>query len=271
MKMISIASGKGGVGKTTVTCHLALALAEKNKRVLILDGDLGMSNVDIVFGVKPQRTISDLLDGDPIQDCITPLVKNVDLLAGGSGLYELVTTNSFQRREVIQQIESLSFLYDYVLIDTAPGLHDYVLHLNAIADECLVVITPDPSSLADAYALIKVMHQKYKTKSIQVICNLVTDAKAEVLFARFSDVIEKFLNIRVSYLGFINQDEDIKRWQHQQRLNMRQTSTVKSLIPARPVFKDICDDLLAKMELNQNNEYTAQGLRGLFSLATGHA
>ena len=151
MKIVSVSSGKGGVGKTTVTCNLALAIAEQNKRVVIIDGDLGLANVDIHFGVHPQAHLGDVLKGQPMQQCITPILKNIDLIAGGSGLTELTHLNAFQRRELIAQVQDMQFNYDYAIIDNSSGIYEHVLHLNAIADDCLVVLTQDPSSFADAY------------------------------------------------------------------------------------------------------------------------
>lgn len=267
MKLISIASGKGGVGKTTVTCNLATAMAEQNKRVLILDGDLGMANVDIFFGVRPKNTIEDLMNGVSIQECITPAVKNIDILAGGSGLYNLTQLNAFQRREMMNQVSELKFKYDYALIDTAPGLHDYVLHLNSVADQCVILITQDPSSFADAYALIKVLHQRYKTQNFKVICNLIEEAQGDSLFVRFSEVVEKFLPVRLSYLGTLPQDVQLKKMQQMQRLIFKQTSE----IPSTQIFRQMAIELLTETSNKSLTESLSKGLEGIFSPVAGHA
>ncbi len=277
MKLISITSGKGGVGKTTVTCNLAMSLAAAGHRVLIFDGDIGMANVDIFFGVRAKANIKDLLNGESIHDCITKLVKNIDLLAGGSGLHELMSINSFERREIIQQIQSIHLNYDYVIIDTAPGLHDYVLHLNSIADQCVLLITQDPSSFADAYALIKTLNHKYKMKDFQVVCNLVKDENGAALFGRFAEVVEKFLTLRLSYLGTINEDAVLKKAQQMQRLIMRQGIHSEAQKQIHQISVKLIDNLITQSPQRLSigatglNSEENLGLGGIFFPASGHA
>ncbi len=266
MKLISITSGKGGVGKTTVTCNLAMSLAAAGHRVLIFDGDIGMANVDIFFGVRAKMTIKDLLDGEPIQECITKLVKNIDLLAGGSGLYDLMSLSAFERREIVQQIQSIHLNYDYVLIDTAPGLHDYVLHLNSVADECVLVITQDPSSLADAYALLKTLNSKYKMREFKIICNLVEASQGAALFSRFSEVVEKFLTLRLSFLGAISEDLVLKKAQQMQRLIMKQGIESQAQQQIQEISAKLVD-----IEAARQNDQAYSGLAGIFFPASGHA
>jgi flagellar biosynthesis protein FlhG len=277
MKLISVTSGKGGVGKTTVTCNLAMSLAAAGHRVLIFDGDIGMANVDIFFGVRAKYTIKDLLGGESIHTCITKLVKNIDLLAGGTGLQELMSISAFERREIIQQIQSIHLNYDYVIIDTAPGLHDYVLHLNAVADQCVLLITQDPSSFADAYALIKTLNAKYKMKDFQVVCNLVDESNGGALFVRFAEVVEKFLTLRLSYLGTITEDAVLKKAQQMQRLIMRQGIHSEAQQQIQQISVKLIDTLEAQAPVRQTvgvggaNSDEKLGLGGIFFPASGHA
>ncbi len=268
MKMISITSGKGGVGKTSLVCNLALALSKQGKKVLIFDGDLGMANVDIFFGVHPLRNVQDLIDGMPFSECITQVAQNVDLIAGGSGLYQLGQLNAFQRREILNRIDEMNYRYDFLIIDTAPGLHDHVLHLNSIADECFVMITPDPSSFTDAYALIKVLHQKYKTQKISIICNQVTDDKAGAqLYLRFSDVVQQFLPIRLNYKKTIPFDSQLKLSNQLQRLVLRQDP--KSV--SAQAIAALANDVVLQSSVQAEPYSFANKLDSFFRPASGHA
>lgn len=222
-KTVSITSGKGGVGKTTLVVNTAYALALSGKKVLILDGDLGMANVDIMFGVKSNGSILDVLKGEKeIEEVILQVAPNISVIPGGSGLVELSRINSFERRAIVDSISQLEYKYDYLLIDTAPGITDNVLYLNAAAQVCSVVINPDPSSFADSYALIKVLNQEYKETKFAIICNQVRDeVEGFSLFNRFNDVVNRFLCIGLDYWGSVPQDALIKKSTQNQRIILR--------------------------------------------------
>ena len=211
MKILSVSSGKGGVGKTSLTCNLAYGLSILGKKVLIFDGDLGMANVDIFFGVYPQKNLQDLIEGLSLKESLTSVAHNIDLLAGGNGLHNLCHLDAFQRREIINRLADVSYTYDYLIIDTSPGLHDHVLHLNSIADESLIILTSDPSSFTDAYALIKVLNQKYKMQKFSIVCNQVRDERqGEQLYLKFTEVVHQFLPVRLFYKKSILFDPQMK-------------------------------------------------------------
>ncbi len=219
-RTLTITSGKGGVGKTTVISNLALTLAQANKRVLILDGDLGMANVDIMFGKQVRSNILSVLEGEaPLVDSIAELHPNIYLLSGGSGIREIQKINDYQRQQLLDQVAALPMHFDYLLIDTAPGIDDNVLYLNACAHERNIIVTPDPASLTDSYALIKVLHKTYKLNRFSIIANFVRDeAEGLALYKRMSDVAEKFLNISLDYKGSIPLDTAIRRATKAQQL-----------------------------------------------------
>ena len=268
MKIISFSSGKGGVGKTSITSNVAFGLSLLGKKVLILDGDLGMANVDIFFGVHPKKTINDLLSGEPLQNCLTSVAQNIDLLAGGNGIYELSHLNSFQRREIISRLETVHYQYDYLIIDTSPGLHDHVLHLNAVADDCHIILTADPSSFADSYALIKVLQQKYKTQKFSIICNQVKDEYSGAqLFLRFAEVVQQFLSVRIHYKGSIPYDVNLRISNQHQRLILRQNP--KSI--STHAIKAICAEIESQNKTITAAKLNVKGLDTLFRPVSGHA
>lgn len=222
-KTVSITSGKGGVGKTTLVVNTAYALALRGKKVLILDGDLGMANIDIMFGVKTNGSILDVLKGEKeLEEILVQVAPNITVIPGGSGLVALNRINAFERRAIVDSISRLEYQYDYLLIDTAPGITDNVLYLNAAAQVVSVVINPDPASLADSYALIKVLNQEYKETKFAIICNQVRDeVEGLSLFNRFSEVVHRFLYIGLDYWGSVPQDSVIKRSTQNQRIVLR--------------------------------------------------
>jgi flagellar biosynthesis protein FlhG len=222
-KTVSITSGKGGVGKTTLTANLAYALAKKGHKVLIFDGDLGMANIDIHFGVRSEGSIAQVLSGEKeISEVICELAPQISLIPGGSGLVELNRLTAFERRALLDSVAELDFQYDYLLIDTAPGISDNVLYLNSATQFCNVIITPDPSSLTDSYALIKVMNQEFKRNRFSIVCNQVRDEQEGLqLFNKFNDVTNRFLYIGLDYLGSMTQDPLLRRTSLNQRLILK--------------------------------------------------
>jgi flagellar biosynthesis protein FlhG len=222
-KTISITSGKGGVGKTTVTANLAQQLAEMGKRVLILDGDLGMANVDIFFATKAKGHLYEVLQGQKtVAEIITPLGNGIDLISGGSGITEFNKLTPYERRALVDSVAIFEYQYDYLLIDTAPGISDNVLYMNSAAQEIAVIITPDAASFADSYALIKVLNQQFREQRFNILCNMVKDENDGILlYQRFTEVVHRFLNLSLDYWGSIPTDPLFRKSAKDQRLAMR--------------------------------------------------
>ena len=248
-RVISVTSGKGGVGKTSVVCNLAAELARRGERVLILDGDLGMANVDIMFGQRARLNVGHVLNGQAaLEDVVLEVAPNVSLLPGGSGVYELARLEPLQKHVLLEQVSQLNQGFDYMLVDTAPGIDDNVLYLNAAAQEILVVCTPDPTSLTDAYALIKVLNQRHRETRFSVLTNMVRDeAEGRRTFAALSDVAARFLCVSLDYRGFIPND-----------LNLRQSNRGQQLVvnvqrgaPASLAFKTLGENLRASERFNE--------------------
>jgi len=223
-KAISITSGKGGVGKTTITCNLALSYAKKGKKVLILDGDMGMANVDIMFRRRAKYCILDLVTGEQsIDEVMVSLTENIDLIPGGSGFTELQNLSQLEKHILLEQINTLGNTYDYLLIDTAPGIDSNVLYLNSAANEVCIVLTPEPSSIADSYALIKVLHQRQALNRFTLVCNKVkNDKEGLALYKKISEVVDRFLVVSLDYAGSLPHDPLITRSTRKQELILNQ-------------------------------------------------
>jgi flagellar biosynthesis protein FlhG len=240
-RTLTITSGKGGVGKTTLVSNLAITLAQQDKKVLILDGDLGMANVDIMFGKQVHKNIMSVLNGEaPLMESIAELHPNIYLLSGGSGIKELQKINDYQRQLLLDQVANLPIHFDYLLIDTAPGIDDNVLYLNSCAHERNIIVTPDPASLTDSYALIKVLHKTYKLNRFSIIANFVRDeSEGLALYKRMSDVCEKFLNVSLDYKGSIPMDTALRRATKTQQLVVVSSPHSPSSLGIKSIVKQL--------------------------------
>lgn len=220
IRTISITSGKGGVGKSTLVSNLALHLSHQGQRVLIFDGDLGMANVDVMFGIRTTHTIEHVLSGEKaLKEIIVEVAPGVFLIPGGSGVDGLQNIDIFQKKFLLDQVSELNGSFDVMLIDTASGIDDNVLYLNSAAQEIWAVVTPDPSSLTDAYALIKVLHKKFGESRFSVVANMVQDEdEALSIFKRLSDVAQKFLCVSLDYKGFVPSDTNLRTATKSQQL-----------------------------------------------------
>lgn len=264
-RTISITSGKGGVGKTTVTANMAIRLANSGARVLILDGDFGMANVDIFFGIKPKGYLYEVISGEKeMSEILTEVSPSIHLIPGGSGIVDYSKLNHFERRFVLDSISRMPQNYDYMLVDTAPGIADNVLFLNSAAQQVAVILTPDPSSFADSYALIKVLNQKHRVKNFSIVCNFVkSEQEGMLLYSRFQDVVSRFLNVKLDYLGSIPSDMELEKATQQQRLIMRQSPLSES---SKAISK-IC----AQVERSRNHKIIYGGLEGFWEQVVGIA
>ncbi len=242
-KTISITSGKGGVGKTTLIANLAIELKKRGQRVLIFDGDLGMANVDIMFGVRSNGHILDVVNGKKsITDILTEIEPQVHLIPGGSGVADYNTLSAFQRRALLDSLSSLEMHYDYLLIDTAPGIADNVLYLNNSAQAAAVIITPEPASFADSYALIKVLNQRFRDDRFAIICNQVRDEReGHHLFQKFHEVVSRFLYVSLEYWGSVQSDDKLRAATHQQRLILKHDPQAISSVG----IAGLCDQMMA--------------------------
>ncbi len=210
-RVIAITSGKGGVGKTNITSNLAIALASRGARVCIFDADTSLANVNIVMGLTPQYTIEHLLSGEKdIDDIIIDGPKGVKIVPAASGIAQCAQLAEDQRRRLIQALADLEARFDYLLIDTGAGIGDTVLSFIQSAQYVVVVISPEPTSLTDAFALIRVLKRRGFRRPVYVLVNMVLNyANSMEVFKRFEAAAQKYLRARVHYLGYIPRDEAV--------------------------------------------------------------
>lgn len=213
MRVIAVSSGKGGVGKTNLVVNLALALAENNYRVIILDGDLGLANVDVAFGITPRYNIKHLLSGEKrIEEILYPVNNMIKVLPGASGVIELANLDRGQLKNVLVNFGRLEKIADILLIDTGAGLGHTVLNFICASDDVIVVMTPEPPSMTDAYGLIKSVKNQSGNLNINVVINRVkTEAEAHQAFERLEHAVTKFLNIPINLLGWVYDDPLVGR------------------------------------------------------------
>ncbi len=214
MRSIAIASGKGGVGKTSFVINLALALTQCNQRVLIFDADLGLANVDVMLGLSPKFDIRHVLTEElPLKDIIYTTDYNFDIIPAGSGAIELVNLSSTQKLLLKAQMEETFKNYDFLLFDSSAGISENVLFFLLLAGERIILCTPEPTSIADAYALIKVAYKKHKIKDFYLIVNMISNnLEGKRIYQQILYVLEKFLpEIKLSYLGGLPYDEGVKK------------------------------------------------------------
>lgn len=214
IRVISVTSGKGGVGKTSITANLAEAFQKHNKRVLIVDADLGLANMDIMLGLNPRYTIGHVLSGEKkLDDVIVSTPSGFKLLPAASGMQELTELDENQRRFLLNEMDALHEEFDIILIDTSAGISSNVMYFNFAAMERLVVLTNEPTSLTDAYALIKVLTSKYNQKRFKILINLATsNDEADRIFRSLSIAADRYLQSpSLDYLGWIPYDKMLPR------------------------------------------------------------
>jgi flagellar biosynthesis protein FlhG len=210
LKKIAITSGKGGVGKTNVVVNLGVALARMKMKVAILDADYGLGNIDILLGIEPERDISDLLKDTATLEEILISKDELLIIPACSGVQSLTNLSEYQEILLYKELKKLEKMVELLMIDTAAGISDNVISLLLAADEVYLVVSPENTSIVDAYAVVKVITELDAFKSISVIANMVEDEdEGSEVFLKISRALKKFLNKDLNYLGYIQKDEHV--------------------------------------------------------------
>lgn len=218
-RVMSFTSGKGGVGKTSLVVNVGCALSDLGKRVLILDADLGLANVDVLLGVSPKSTLRDVISGRKHMREITVAgPSGLTIIPAASGVEGICRLDAGAREIILSQVEEIAADYDYLLIDTSAGISSEVMYFNSASSEVVCVLNPEPTSLTDAYALIKVLNQQYGEKEIRVIANNVAnEAEGQKIFNRLEKAVARFLHIDLVYMGAVPSDPSVRESIQEQR------------------------------------------------------
>ncbi len=217
-RVITVTSGKGGVGKSSISLNLAICLSRMGQRVVLLDADFGLANIEVMLGVRPKANLADLMfRGSDLKDIIMDGPEGIKFISGGSGIQELARMNREQCLYLTKKLVELDELADVIVIDTGAGISDSVLEFVASSNEVLLVATPEPTSITDAYALLKALNRKSEfsksSTTIKMVANRVKNDEEgkNVLYENMKNVVNRFLNISLEYLGSIPQDDLVSK------------------------------------------------------------
>jgi flagellar biosynthesis protein FlhG len=231
-RTIAVTGGKGGVGKTSMAVNLAAALAQKGERVLLLDGDLGLANIDVQLGLTPHYTLQHVLSGErELCEIVQCAAERLFVIPAASGVARMARLTPTEQAAIIQAFASLTDRFDTLIIDTAAGIGDSVLQFAAAAEQVLVVLCDEPASLTDAYGLIKVLNRECGVKRCQVLTNRTMDAAdGDLLFRRLQRVTDRYLEVQLLHLGDVPDDPLLIKANRSQR-------TLLSAYPGAPASR----------------------------------
>lgn len=263
-RVITVTSGKGGVGKSSISVNLAIALSRLGHRVIILDADFGLANIEVMLGIRPQYNLADLMfRGKSLTDIITEGPDNIGFISGGSGIQELTNLSKDQIVYLIQKLVELDEKADIIIVDTGAGIADNVLEFVAASSEVLLVATPEPTSITDAYALLKTLNRKADVNMQDTIIKMVANRidsyeEGKELYDKLSLVVSKFLNLKLEYLGAVPQDASVSK------AVMRQKPAL-TLYPNSQFSKTLNSFAGILVEDTMNSPQSKKGIAQLFT------
>ena len=263
-RVITVTSGKGGVGKSNTSINLAVQFKKRGKRVLIFDADFGLANIEVMFGAIPKHSLADLIyQGMSMKDIITWGPQGLGFISGGSGITGLSNLSHENLNLLISNLNELDSLADVIIIDTGAGISEQVLEFLVASGEILLITTPEPTSLTDSYSLLKALkhHAKFKPEmtSVKIISNKVEDYdEGKQLFTKLNMVVQRYLKLSMSYVGCVPQDDKLVKAVMQQNPVSISDPNSRS---AR-AFEDIADTL---MNIPHEERLARKGMSGFFA------
>lgn len=241
-KNITITSGKGGVGKSSIVSNMAYVLGTMRESTYILDADLSLGNIDIMFGMTPQYNIKDIIQGRKrIDEIVVEGPSGIRVIPATSGISDFSNLSLDERNVLLSSVRQLPE-YDFLIVDTSAGISSNVIYFNAISEEVFIVVTPDPASLTDSYAVIKVLHKNTGRKNFNIVVNMAKDeGEAVGVFKKITRVTDRFLDVYLDFYGYIPMDKNINAATRKQQLWVQQfpeTAATREL-------QKICNRLVA--------------------------
>lgn len=263
-KTLCFISGKGGVGKSNVALNFAIELRQKRKRILLIDFDIGMGNIDVLLGVSSRKTIADLFNEElPIQEVINVGPDGLEYISGGSGLKTIFNLNESKREAFFTQYNDLTLEYDYIIFDMGAGVSESSMHFILAADECIVIVTPEPTSITDGYGMIKHVVNNQPNMPIYVVMNRSqTDISGRKAIRRFTHVIWEFLKVDTQVLGILPYDKLVPN------AVMKQTPFVllNSRAPISKGIKNMVANYLSNTSYDESQQTTSSFIHKLKAL-----
>jgi flagellar biosynthesis protein FlhG len=254
--VIAITSGKGGVGKTNIVANLGYALSKAGKKVLIFDADLGLGNLDVLLGLTPRYNLSHVIEGDKqLGDIVVSGPGNLKILPASSGIQELTKLTGLQKTALFHALNRLLSSYDVVLIDTAAGISSNVLYFSTLANEIMVVVTPEPTSITDAYALMKILSVKYQEKHFRLLVNQVKNAReADDVSRQLCLVANRFLDVAIDHFGSVLIDNKVKASVRRQQV----VSEMAPMTQASRNFAELAHKLVRALTIVPSSDNRSQ-------------
>ncbi|MDX1458734.1 MAG: MinD/ParA family protein [Marinobacter sp.] len=241
VQVIAISGGKGGVGKSNVSVNLAIALAQKGRRVVLLDADLGLANIDVLLGITANRNLSDVLNGEcDLREVLVDGPGGIKIVPASSGTQKMTQLSSLEHAGLINAFSELGDQIDVLIVDTAAGISESVVSFLRASQELLLVVCDEPTSITDAYALIKLMNRDYGVNRFRILANQVrSEQEGRHLFNKLTRVTERFLDVALQYVGMVPFDEAVKKAVQRQRAVLEAYPRAKASLAIKALAEQV--------------------------------